>query len=169
MTDRRFFDTSALVKRYAEEPGTETVDRLIESPDATVYVTSIAVVEMTSAFRRKHSRGECTEETMLDLLSAFYEDALQEYVVLPVDETLFEWSVDLILEDDLRTLDSLQLAAALALAAEVENVQFVCADRRLVETARSRGLNGVDPSELPACAVGLHRYRVPPSLPSPVV
>ena len=48
MTDQLFFEPSALVKRYAEERGTETVDRLIESTDATVYVTSIAVVSNTS-------------------------------------------------------------------------------------------------------------------------
>ena len=147
MTDHRFFDTSALVKRYAEKRGTETVDRLIESTDTTVYVTSIAVVEMTSAFRRKYNRGECSEETMVGLLSAFFEDALEEYVVLPADESLFGWSFDLIIEDDLRTLDSLQLAAALGLAAEVEDLQFVCADRRLVDAARARGLDGIDPSE----------------------
>ena len=32
----RFFDTVALVKRYAEEPGTDTVDELIDDADATV-------------------------------------------------------------------------------------------------------------------------------------
>lgn len=50
MTDR-FFDTSALVKRYAEEPGTETVDELIDDADATVFITSLSVT--TAAIRRQ--------------------------------------------------------------------------------------------------------------------
>lgn len=48
-----FFDTSALVKRYYDEPGTETVDRLIEIEETKVVVTAITVIEVVSAFRRK--------------------------------------------------------------------------------------------------------------------
>ena len=40
--NRLFFDTSALVKRYYEEPGTETVDTLIEG-ESTVVISSLAV------------------------------------------------------------------------------------------------------------------------------
>ena len=35
-----FFDTSALAKRYAEEPGTETVDQLVDAADTTIVITS---------------------------------------------------------------------------------------------------------------------------------
>lgn len=35
-----FFDTSALVKRYAEEEGTDVVDELIEASDESVVITS---------------------------------------------------------------------------------------------------------------------------------
>lgn len=76
---------------------------------------------MTSAFRRKHNRGDVTEGTMIDLVSAFFDEALDEFVILPMDEALFNWSFELILEDDLRTLDSLQLAAAISLY----SIQFV--------------------------------------------
>lgn len=144
MTDR-FFDTSALVKRYAEEPGTETVDELIDDADATVFITSLSVIEMTSAFRRKYNRDDVTEETMLALLSTFFDEALSEFVVLPMDEALFDWSFELILDDDLRTLDSLQLAAALSLAADRTDLQFVCADETLVSVARSHELDAITP------------------------
>lgn len=62
-----------------------------------------------------------------------------------MDEALFNWSFELILEDDLRTLDSLQLAAALSLSADRSELQFVCADETLVSIARSRGLDATDP------------------------
>lgn len=144
MTDC-FFDTSALVKRYAEERGTETVDKLIDDSDTIVFITSLSVVEMTSAFRRKHNRGGVTEETMISLVSAFFDEALAEFVIVPMDEALFNWSFELILEDDLRTLDSLQLAAALSLSADRSELQFICADETLVSIARSRGLDATDP------------------------
>jgi predicted nucleic acid-binding protein len=53
-----FFDTSALVKRYYEEDGSENVDEPIEDEDSTVIITSLSIIEATSAFRRKHNRGE---------------------------------------------------------------------------------------------------------------
>ena len=53
-----FFDTSALVKRYYPESGTETVDELVEDPDRVVIITTLSVVETASAFRRKYNRDE---------------------------------------------------------------------------------------------------------------
>lgn len=58
-----FFDTSALVKRYYDEPGTAIVDELIES-DASVVSSSLSIIETVSAFRRKYNRDEITEDAM---------------------------------------------------------------------------------------------------------
>ena len=55
-TELLFFDTSALVKRYYEETGTDTVDELIED-NRTVVITSLTIIETVSAFRRKYNRG----------------------------------------------------------------------------------------------------------------
>jgi len=81
----RFFDTSALVKRYYEEAGTERVDRLVEGDDAVV-ISSLAIIETVSAFRRKYNRGQIAEETTNQLLSLFFEEALEEFVILPGNE-----------------------------------------------------------------------------------
>lgn len=142
--DIYFFDTSALVKRYYEEAGTETVDELITSETPTA-ISSLSVVETTSAFRRKYNRDEITEDEMNALLGEFFREALDEFVILPLDESLTEFSFELVIEDDLRTLDSLQLSAALSLSTEERTPTFVCADRDLVSTAERRGLDTVNP------------------------
>lgn len=147
MTDS-FFDTSALVKRYATEPGTETVDDLIDADETTVFITSLSVVEMTSAFRRKYNRGDVAEETMIGLVSAFFDEALAEFVILPMDEALFNWSFDLILDDDLRTLDSLQLAAALALSADRSDFRWADGVRGVRHKNLTR-IDGGDTAGLP--------------------
>lgn len=141
-----FFDTSALVKRYYQESGTETVDELIESEGSTV-ISTLSIIESASAFRRKYNRGEITEQAMNSLLSAFFEEALDDFVVLPMEESLMEFSFELVLRDDLRTLDSLQLSAALSIDSLDESVIFVCADTDLVETAESNGIEAVDPEK----------------------
>jgi len=141
-----FFDTSALVKRYADEQGTETVDGLIENADETIVITSLSVIEMTSAFRRKYNTGEITETERDGLLVAFFEEATETYTVIPVAETAFENAFDLVLEDDLRTLDALQLGTALELRPPDLDVTFVCADEKLVSVAEEHNLPTLNPA-----------------------
>lgn len=139
-----FFDTSALVKRYYEESGTETVDELLESDD-TVVISSLAIIETVSAFRRKINMGDISEEQANYLLSAFFEEALEDFVIVPIEESVLSFSFDLILQDDLRTLDSLQLSAAHSLDPGEQRLTFVSADEDLVSTARQRGLDARNP------------------------
>ncbi|WP_424018051.1 type II toxin-antitoxin system VapC family toxin [Halorientalis pallida] len=139
-----FFDTSALVKRYYEEPGTEVVDGLIESDDSTV-ISSLSIIETVSAFRRKYNRNEIAKDEMESLLSAFFSEALDDFVIVPIEESMLQFSFDLVVEDDLRTLDSLQLAAALSVDTDDESPVFVCADSELTAVAEDRGLETTNP------------------------
>jgi predicted nucleic acid-binding protein len=140
---RCFFDTSALVKRYYEENGSEAVDAVIENDDTTVVITSLAVIETVSAVRRKYNTNEINEDVMYSLITTFFREALADFVVLPMEEIAFERSFDLVLQDDLRTLDALQLAGALSVGHD--DLQFVCADRELVAIADKRGLATINP------------------------
>jgi predicted nucleic acid-binding protein len=141
-----FFDTSALVKRYYEKPGTETVDAIVEDDDTTVVITSLSIIEAVSAFRRKYNAEEISRSAVEELVAVFFEEALADFSVLPTRETLFDRSLDLVLDDDLRTLDSLQLSAALALRSAVDDVSFVCADEELVAITEQRGFEAIDPT-----------------------
>lgn len=140
-----FFDTSALVKRYHEEAGTQRVDELIEGED-TVVISSLSVIEVVSAFRRKYNRDAISEGAMNRLLGEFFEEALDEFIIVPMEESVMGFSFTLVLQDDLRTLDSLQLSAALSLQPD-GNVRFVSADEELVAVARERGLHAENPTE----------------------
>lgn len=140
-----FFDTSALVKRYATEQGTGTVDTLLKDTEQSIVLTSLSIVEITSAFRRKYNRGELTEGQRDGLLATFFEEATETYTIVPVDDTVFEIAFDLVLEDDLRTLDSLQLGAALELKTPGLDVTFVCADEKLVSVAQAHNLSTINP------------------------
>ncbi|MDY6774094.1 MAG: type II toxin-antitoxin system VapC family toxin [Candidatus Nanohaloarchaea archaeon] len=140
-----FFDTAALVKRYYEEEGTEKVDSIIGDPDTTVIITSLSILETVSAFRRKYNAGDIGEGEMNVLLSEFFREALHDFVILPVGETMHGDAFDRILEDDLRTLDSLQFAAARVSREELDSFRFVSADSDLVEVARKHGMDTINP------------------------
>lgn len=139
-----FFDTAALVKRYHEEPGSSVVDALFER-DWVVAITSITAVEMVSAFRRNYDRGELSAGEMERSVSSFFAEAVSDFVVVRVQESLFEFSFDLVLEEDLRTLDSLQLSAALSMPSPVAGVTLVSADRKLVSAAETYGIDVIWP------------------------
>jgi predicted nucleic acid-binding protein len=104
------------------------------------------VIETVSAFRQKRNRREIAADAVDSLLSAFFAEALADFHILPMEEALFEYSFDLVLDDDLRTLDSLQLSAALSLRDDIETLSFVCADAELVSVADSAGLDTFDPT-----------------------
>lgn len=150
-----FFDTSALVKRYAQEPGIEAVDRLFEWADG-VIISSLAVIEMTSALRRKYNEGEITVRQRDDLLVAFFAEATEARRIVPVDATAFEVAFDLVLNENLRTRDALQLGTALSRADGDLDLTFVCADRKLIQVARTRGLSTNHPVDMEGSS---HRPR----------
>lgn len=140
-----FFDTSALVKRYHQEDGTERVDEILDSTDADVLISSLTVVESVSAFRRKFNRGEISESEMEQLVGVFFREALDDFVIIPLEESLLSFSFELVLQDDLRTLDSLQLSAGLSVAEKLDDVVFITADEELSTVGRGHGLETVVP------------------------
>lgn len=141
-----FLDTSALVKRYSAEAGTGQIDAIIESAETEIVISSLVVIETVSAFRRTQNRGEISEAELVELTSAFFDEALSDYVILPLSESLFSFSFGLILDDNLRTLDSLQLSVGLTLDRELEAVSFVTADESLAKVAERRGLDTIVPT-----------------------
>lgn len=103
------------------------------------------MIESVSAFRRKYNRGEISESEMEQLIGVFFREALDRFVILPMEESLLNSSFELVLQDDLRTLDSLQLSAGLSLAREVDDVVFVTADEELADIGERHGLETLVP------------------------
>lgn len=64
-----------------------------------------------------------------------------------MDESYHQFSFDLVLEVDLRTLDSLQLSAALSTVTESSAPTSVSADVDLLAVAADRGLETLNPDE----------------------
>ncbi|WP_254663387.1 type II toxin-antitoxin system VapC family toxin [Haladaptatus sp. W1] len=92
------------------------VDTIVEPAENNILITSLAVIETVSAFRRKQNRDSISRKEVDSLLAAFFDEALADFQIVPLDEQLFDYAFGLILEDNLRTFDSLQLSAARALA-----------------------------------------------------
>jgi uncharacterized protein len=145
-----FIDTSALVKYYHPEDGTQEVTRIIEGPGARHYISRLSLVETVSAFAGKFRLGHIDEQGFADLCRRFYYDIGQGRCrVMPVTTSRYQAAMQLIEKHfrmSLRTLDALQLAVALALSHQGMIDHFVCADQRLCDTATEEGLSVLNPS-----------------------
>ena len=121
-----YLDSSALIKRYVREIGS---DSIIEAMDrASAY--KMCRVGFVETVRAVALGGEADVEKM--------ESDWTRVDVIEVDRTLAEDAGRLAVHHRLRTLDALHLAAALTLADE--DPIFATWDARLHRAAREHGL-----------------------------
>jgi predicted nucleic acid-binding protein len=145
-----FVDSSALVKRYVSEHGTETVQRLLRPP-AAVYVAHITGAEVVAAISRCARRGDIDRAAAALALGAFRMEFREEFVVLPTNTLVIDRAMDLAERHVLRGYDAVQLATALEATARLLSYGFpapslVSADAGLNNAAEAEGLLVLNPA-----------------------
>lgn len=142
-----YLDTSALLKLYVEEDGTERVARAVEeAEDGGAIILDLAPLEARSAIRRREREGDIASADANQVLRQIEDDASALFLVQPSTSAVMEEAVRLIDRHPLRAYDALQLAGCLLVCeAMPEPVTFVCADARLCEAAASEGLTTLNP------------------------
>lgn len=143
-----YLDTSALVKYYVQEPGSDVVRRAVEDdPDPAFSV--LAIVELASALWRKVREGGVEESEIANVLQRFLDDARHALVVPLVDGQgpVAQEAMRLCRDMGLKAADAVHLATALVLSARSTTTPlvFLAADRQLVQAARRSGLQALDP------------------------
>ena len=142
-----YFDTSALVKLYIEEPGTERMLKLTADPEEhTFALLELARVEFRAVVRRRQREGDLSSEAAAALLTDLDEHLQSLYLVQPLTAPVVEEAVALLDRHALRAYDAMQLAGSLILKSSVPDPpSFVCADQALVDAAEQEGLTVVNP------------------------
>jgi len=69
-----FFDTSAIVKRYHREDGSDIVDGLFAEPETKFIISDISIIEFYSALSLKVRVGEIDEENFASLRKLFSQE-----------------------------------------------------------------------------------------------
>ncbi len=132
-----FFDSSALLKRYVDEPGSAQVDALLVT-DAERAVSAITHTEVACALARR-------VRDAIRLLDQLAED-LKAPLHIAINDEIVATSVTLGIRYRLRVCDALQLASAVALKkATGRIVRFISADADLNVAARAEGLSVINP------------------------
>lgn len=147
-----YFDSSAVVKRYAEEKGSQWVVRITDSAVDAIYISQIGIVEIAAALSRKRRTRELTAEAYEAALFLFLDEVRREiFGVMPVQDEVVQGAIRLTQRHALRGYDAVQLASALTLngglvAAGLSPLVFVSADAALCQAAEAEGLVGCCPA-----------------------
>ena len=129
-----FFDSSAFVKRYVREEGTEAVLSLCDGA-SEIGLSGIALPEIISAFCRLRREGKISEVQYRQLKSSLLAD-IEDAAVCDLTPQVLARAIASLEDSVLRGMDALHIGSAVALKADV----FVSADRRQCDAAARAGL-----------------------------
>ena len=141
-----FFDTSALVKFFHREEGSNVVVSIISDLNNEVWISELARLEFICALHRRLRMNEINEDDLKKVLEGFYKEYLRlntkkigravlneaEALVKRLGRTL-----------GLRALDAIHLAT-FNLFDELDEMPFVAADDILLNAAKSIGAKAIN-------------------------
>ncbi len=141
-----FMDSSAAVKGYVEEAGSEQVGRLLEpSEDREVYISRVGPVEIAAALFRKVKAGELDREDARLAMEQLRSDLDSLYQVVEVGAFVADRAMEMAERHGLRGYDCLQLACAVILkekraAVGLTPLVLVSADGELNQAAEQEAI-----------------------------
>lgn len=134
-----YWDTSAFVKQFIQEVGTDDV--LALRADAPPHATAtITYTETFSAFRRRVREAALKEPHYHEVVRRFVQE-WPAYVRINLDDSILGRSRTLLERYPLRTLDTIHLASALELQEQLhEPSVLISADAQLLRAAMAEHL-----------------------------
>jgi uncharacterized protein len=141
-----YLDSSALVKGYIREDGTDKMNSVIAG--AELLVTSkLTYAEILSSFFRKYGARELSEKHLHAVLRTFEID-WAHFLVIEFGDEMLPLIKQLVQKYYLRGADSIHLASALWFKTAVKTeITFIAADLNLLEAANSETLQILNPDE----------------------
>ncbi len=136
-----FFDTSALIKRYIQEVGSDLVDELMDSTDE-IYVSAITRIESNSAISRLFREKSLIRSEYNQVKFDFDKD-FPFFTVVDFSEELEKSAIELVESRGLKTLDSIQLASCLSINGKID--YLITCDTKMETAASEEGLEIINP------------------------
>jgi predicted nucleic acid-binding protein len=135
-----YLDSSALLKLYVKESGSEAVRKLV-SRAKSVCIHLIGYTEICAALGRAQRMGRVPTDDLLQLLQEFDRD-WSNIDVVGVNDALIRRAGEMAVHFGLRGYDSVHLAAAEAVARDIGRpsmLHFVAFDTALDDAAAALG------------------------------
>jgi len=129
-----FFDTSAIVKRYVNEPGSNEVEEICRRADV-LMLSIICLPEILSTLRRLVREGKLTVEAYRKTKHVILDD-LADAEIANLTPEVIRRAIDCLENYPLRAMDALHLGCTLAMNPDL----FVFSDGEQIAAAHERGL-----------------------------
>ena len=150
-----FLESTAFAKLFVQEPGTDTLIRLMEAvEDNRKLIAASAPLEVYAAIRRRERAGGISAANASAALEILRMEAAR-MVQEPLNPAVLESARQLVDRTQLRWPDALQLGAAIVAREmfQATEIIFVSSSHRLIEAAKAEGFNVLDPVKEVAVAV----------------
>ena len=132
---RIFFDSSAFVKRYVREAGTDTVLQWCDQA-SEIVLSGIALPEIISTFCRLRREARVTDTQFRQLKSLLLAD-IEDAVICDLTPVVLAQAISSLEGNVLRAMDAIHIGSAVVMKADI----FISADRRQLDAARRSGLS----------------------------
>jgi len=150
-----YCDSSALVKRYANETGSRWV-RSLTDPQAgnDIFIAHITGIEVVAAIARKTRMGDISEPDAAAAIRTFKSHCTTQYQIVLMTTGIVDRAMELAEKHRLSGYDATQLASALIVHAElaasgVSQLVFISADANLNDVAQAENLSVQNPNDHP--------------------
>ena len=145
---QHFLDSSALLKRYREEIGSQWMLELSKNSERIV-VARLAPVEVTAAIARRGRQSAESPQNVSSALESLDHDVQNEFHVVEFSDAMISDAIQLSIAHGLRTADAIQLACALSSRTAFPGpaeFYLVSADDELNAVAIAEGLKVENPN-----------------------
>lgn len=136
-------DTSALVKLYLDEPGSQSIQERVAK--TTVALSHLAYGEVYATFARR-LRENLLNDNEHDAVCTAFEEDWTAVLRIPLSAEVLAHVPPLCRRHPLRGADALHLASAMMLVEREIDVTFASSDRRQLEAAATEGLATLAPA-----------------------
>jgi predicted nucleic acid-binding protein len=147
-----FLDTSAIVKIYHQEKGTEKFSQYLERISEELFLTTsdITIIELHSALLKKYRKKQIDDKSLAEVFKLFDND-FQKFNIIVIDRSIKDIALNMLdsigMNKSLSTLDSLQLASAIFSNNYSKLDYFVSSDKKLLNIAKDI-FQTINPEEL---------------------
>ena len=131
-----YFDTSALLKIYVQEPDSDSAVALAQESNPLV-ISRLSVLEMIRAI------GVNLDKHIRDVTRLIFESDVETMAVIRIDDPEWRSAADIAFRSGAKSLDSLHIAAALSLGDP--HLTFVTFDKKQARAAVESGLRVIVP------------------------
>jgi predicted nucleic acid-binding protein len=133
----RFWDSSALIPLMLDEPESDRMRQLL-AEDGVIVTASITPIEIASVLWRRRHAGKLPVDAHHEADTTFAELS-SRWNEVTYSAAVVQAALDVVTRHPLRTLDAMQLAAAIVMSVTPANLPFVTLDKNLAAAARAEG------------------------------